>query len=171
LQNVVQLKVTAMKNVFARIAVIFSLFVMFSPPCHSQFVQFDYESAGVSMSIPSNWVTSEHILLLLMPKAEDLTLEVEVLNGLDLSEAVELSAIELKSVFPLDTSFVVNDIVINKMPVKKIDKISGDEQLIFYFLKTPTGKIVKLHCQAPKEKIVKYKGDLTKIIQSIKPKQ
>ena len=58
------------------------------------------------MSIPGNWVTSEHILLLLMPKAEDLTIEVEVLNALDLSEAVELSAIELKSVFPLDTSFV-----------------------------------------------------------------
>jgi len=165
------IKVTAMKNIVASIAVIFSLVVMFSPPVYSQLVQFDYESAGVSMSIPGNWVKSEHILLLLMPKSEDLTLEVEVLNALDLSEAVELSAIELKSVFPQDTSFVVDDIVINKMKVKKIDKMSGDEQLIFYFFKTPEGKIVKLHCQAPKETIVKYKGDLTKIIQSIKPKQ
>ena len=165
------LKVTAMKNKLARIAVVFSLVVLFSPPCYSQFVQIDYESEGVSMSIPGNWVTSEHILLLLMPKAEDLTIEVEVLNALDLSEAVELSAIELKSVFPLDTSFVVDDIVINRMPVKKIDKISGEEQLIFYFFKTPKDKIVKLHCQAPKEKILKYKSDLTKIIQSIKPKE
>ncbi len=160
-----------MKELISKCYIAVCFILLSVPATMAQGYQFDFASAGLTMTIPNNWVTSEHILLLMMPKAEDLTIEAEVLNTNDLSEAVELSSLELKSVFPTDTSFVVDDIVINRMPVKKIDKISGSEQLIYYILKTPEDKIVKIHCKAPKKMITKYKNDLTKLIQSIKPKE
>ena len=160
-----------MKELISKWLIAVCFILLSVPSTMAQSNQFDFASAGLTMTIPNNWITREHILLLMMPKAEDLTVEAEVLTTNDLSEAVELTSFELKSVFPQDTSFVVDDIVINKMPVKKIDKISGTEQFICYLLKTPEDKIVKIHCTAPKKAINKYYNDLAKLIQSIKPKQ
>ena len=137
----------------------------------SQPSQFDFAGGGVTMSLPEGWVAREHILLLLMPKAEDLTIEAEVLGTQDLSEAVQLSEFELKSIFPQDTSFVIDDIVINKMPVKKIDKVSGSEQLFYYLLKTPEDKIISFKCRSEKSIVLRHKAEIIKLLQSIKPKQ
>ncbi len=160
-----------MKELICKCFIAVCFILLSVPATMAQGNQYDFASAGLTMTIPNDWVAREHILLLMMPKAEDLIIEAEVLTTNDLSEAVELSSFELKSVFPTDTSFVVDDIVINKMPVKKIDKISGPDQLIYYILKTPEDKVVKLHCKAPKKTITKYKNDLAKLIQSIKPKE
>lgn len=130
----------------------------------------DFSSAGLSITLPGNWVASEHILLLMMPKEADLTIEAEVLSSNDLSEAVELTATELKSIYPQDTSYTLNDIVVNKMPVKKIYKVSGDDEFVAYFFKTPQEKIVRFKCSSEKSTVSKHRADIIKLIQSIKPK-
>lgn len=160
-----------MKRSLFVVVIGFFLILFASSLSVSQPAQFDFAGGGVTMTLPEGWVAREHILLLLMPKAEDLTIEAEVLATQDLSEAVQLSEFELKSVFPQDTAFVVEDIVVNKMPVKKIDKVSGGEQLFYYLLKTPEDKIISLKCKSEKGIVLRHKGEILKLLQSIKPKQ
>lgn len=160
-----------MKRSLFEIIIGFFLILFVSAPSASQPSQFDFAGGGLTMTLPDGWVAREHILLLLMPKAEDLTIEAEVLGTQDLSEAIQLSEFEIKSIFPQDTLFVVDDIVINKMPVKKIDKVSGSEQIFIYILKTPEDKIISFKCKSEKSTMLRHKGEITKLLQSIKAKQ
>lgn len=159
-----------MKN---KIKQCFTLFftVIFLSPVYSQGNFYNYTNANISFWYPDNWVTSEHLLLLLMPKSEDLQLQFRISESVNLNEAVKESLNELKILYPDDTNIIVKDYTINKLVTKEIDAVIQGNKVYYLLIKTPKNKIIKLNFTADKETVLKYNEDIRKIIKSLKPKE
>jgi hypothetical protein len=157
-----------MKNIIKPIITLFFIFLFLSP-AYSQGNTFNYTSGNISFWYPDNWLVREHILLLLMPKSENLQIQFEISKTVDLNKAVKESLIDLKSLYPDDTLFVIKDYVINKLKVKEIDGIIQSKKINYFLLETPENKIIKISYISPKDIALKYNNDIRKIMKSLKP--
>ncbi len=157
-----------MKNIIKPIITLFFIFLFLSP-VYSQGNIYNYTGANISFWYPDNWNVSEHILLLLMPKSQNLQIEFRIPESINLNEAVKESLNELKSLYPDDTLFVIKDYTINKLKVKEIDGIIQNNKVNYFLLETPENKIIKIGYIAPENIVLKYKNDIQKIIKSLKP--
>jgi len=142
--------------------------VLFSQPSST----YDLEGTELTAFIPENWeVTREHLLLLLMPKAKDITMKIEITDEADMANIVKASMEEIKNVLPNDTCCIVYDIEINNITCKEIKFISKDKHIVCYTLfKSPAGKIVKVSIIEKETICDKYENDLKLIKNGIKKK-
>ena len=120
-----------MKNITKPVITLFFI-LLFLSPVYSQGNTFNYTSGNISFWYPDNWLVREHILLLLMPQSETLQIQFEISNEVDLNEALKESLIDLKSLFPDDTLYIIKDNVINKLKVKEIDGINQNKKVNYY---------------------------------------
>ncbi|HMS32828.1 MAG TPA: hypothetical protein PKC91_01970 [Ignavibacteria bacterium] len=157
-----------MKNITKQVITLFFI-LLFLSPAYSQSNYFNYTEWNISFWYPDNWLVREHILLLLMPKSEDLQIRFEITNTVDLKGAVKESLIDLKSLYPDDTLFIIKDYVINKLKVKEIDGIIQSKKINYLLLETPENKIIRVSYISPKDIALKYNDDIQKILKSLKP--
>ena len=157
-----------MKNIIKPIITLFFIF-LFSSPVYSQGNTYNYTGANISFWYPDNWLVSEHILLLLMPKSEDLQIQFRIPEKTDLKEAVKESLNELKSLYPDDTLYIIKEYTINRLKVKEVDGTIQSNKVNYFLLETPENKIIKIGYIAPEDIVLKYKNDIQKIIKSLKP--
>ncbi|MBM4158413.1 MAG: hypothetical protein FJ216_06490 [Ignavibacteria bacterium] len=145
----------------------FILFLSIPLCVQAQYKNYSFEEAGLTLSYPSDWkVQREHVLLLLMPQPEDLTLNIELTEEVDLEHIVQESFERLKSIYPGD-SVVITEFEINRIPAKQIDCITKDELIIKHlYILTPKDKILYANLEVPLTVFKKYKEPLKKIIQS-----
>lgn len=142
---------------------------MIISPVYSQGKEFNYTNAKLSFWYPEDWLVSEHILLLLMPKAEDLQIQFQLTDELNLDDAVINSKNELINLFPEDTIYVIKKYIINTLKVREINKTIGNENIFRLIVEAPDNKIVRIHFISEKEKAKKYGGEIQKILKSLKP--
>ena len=157
-----------MKNIIKPIITLFFIFLFLSP-VYSQGNTYIYTGANISFWYPDNWVVSEHILLLLMPKAENLQIEFRIPETINLNEAVKESLNELKSLYPDDTLYIIKEYTINRLKVIEVDGTIQSNKVNYFLLETPQNKIIKIGYIAPEDVVLKYKNDIQKIIKSLKP--
>lgn len=157
-----------MKNRKVRILAGFLFIVIFTVPLFPQAKYYDYKDAGLSIWVPQNWQAKEHGMLVLTPEKEDMSIQVLVTSHDNLDRAVKESMIELKAMFPTDTDYNINEIIVNGMTVKEIGKTFEKKRIDYYLIQTPDGKVVKLFCIAMKDIALQYKDELQKIVTSIK---
>lgn len=149
-------------------ALIFMLILI--PSAFSQGNFFYFKNANMNIPVPPNWVASEHILLLLMPKNEELQLQFELVQAVSMNDEVLNTINEFKSLYPDDTTYVINDFVVNKLIVKDISKVINGEKSDYFIIGTPDNKIVRIHYKAPIDIALKYNSDIQKIIKNLKLK-
>jgi hypothetical protein len=129
------------------------------------------EFGEVTFSIPNNWVTSEHILLLLMPENELLQFEAEFLNKIDLNQIVMETIEKMKIEFPVDTNIIRRDFKIDKINAIELTLKTSDGKIINYiFVETPK-KTLKIYGNIPEEEFKKNKADIEYIKENIKIKK
>ena len=157
-----------MKNIIKPIITLFFIFLFLSP-VYSQGNTYNYTGANISFWYPDNWLVREHILLLLMPKAENLQIEFRIPETINLNEAVKESLNELKSLYPDDTLYIIKEYTINRLKVKEVDGTIQNNKVNYFLLETPENKIIKIGYIAPEDIVLKYKNDIQKIIKSLKP--
>ena len=158
-----------MKNFKVKTLLTLFFIAAFVSPLISQGNFYNFKNAGVNFWYPDNWLVREHILLIMIPKEEDLTVNLQLMESVNLNNAVNESLNELKILYPEDTVFIVKDVEINKISAKEIKKTAGGITVNYIFLNTPEGKILKLYYTASDEKVLKYNSDLEKIKKSFKP--
>ncbi len=157
-----------MKNIFKTVITLFFI-LLFLSSAYSQGNYFNYTNGNICFWYPDNWLVREHILLLLMPKSENLQIRFEITNTVDLNEAVKESLTDLKSLYPDDTLFIIKDYVINKLKVKDIEGIIQTKKINYLLLETPEKKIIRVSYISPEDIALKYKDDIRKILNSLKP--
>jgi len=136
---------------------------------HSQPINnFEFSEAGVVFSIPENWdVSREHVLLLLMPKAEDLIIET-LLSENEFDEVIQESIDKIRLLFPEDTNIIRKDIRQEKFVITELT-LEKDKNVINYFIvKTPKDKVFRMYFLGDKAVINKYKPDINYIRQNIR---
>lgn len=159
-----------MKNFKLKSVLTLFFIVIFISPLLSQGKFTELKNADLSIWYPDNWLVREHILLLMMPKNEELTLQFQLTDAIDLDAVVKESIKEIKDLYPLDTLIIVNDYRLNDMNVREINKTVGNDKIRYFFIETPQNKIVRVFHISPKDIALKYNNDLMKIIKNIKPK-
>ena len=159
-----------MKNFKLKSVLTLFFIVIFISPLFSQGKFTELKNADLSIWYPDNWLVREHILLLMMPKNEELTLQFQLTDAIDLDAVVKESIKEIKDLYPLDTLIIVNDYRLNDMNVREINKTVGNDKIRYFFIETPQNKIVRVFHISPKDIALKYNNDLMKIIKNIKPK-
>ena len=157
-----------MKNIIKPIITLFFIFLFLSP-VYSQGNTYNYTGANISFWYPDNWLVREHLLLLLMPKAENLQIEFRIPETINLNEAVKESLNELKSLYPDDTLYIIKEYTINRLKVIEVDGTIQSNKVNYFLLETPQNKIIKIGYIAPEDIVLKYKNDIQKIIKSLKP--
>ena len=157
-----------MKNIIKPFITLFFILIYLSP-VYSQGNYYNYTNANISFWYPDNWLVREHILLLLMPKAENLQLQFQLSETVNLNEAVQESLNELKLLYPDDSAYIVKDYTLNKLKIKNIDGIIQNNKVNYLLLQTPDNKIIKISYIAPKDIVLKYKDEIQKIVNSLKP--
>lgn len=157
-----------MKNIFKIIVTLFFI-LNFVPTSYPQGNNYNFTNANISFTYPENWIISEHILLLLMPKAEDLKIQFQISSQTDLSAAVKESMNELKALYPDDSLLSLKDITINKLKVKEVEGTVQDLKIHYLLIEVPGKKIIKVSYFSPEDVAVKYNSDIRKILYSIKP--
>jgi hypothetical protein len=141
---------------------------MLNAPVLSQGNTHKFEEANLTIWFPESWKISEHGLHFLMPKEEDMSLQFELVKAPDFDKAVKISEIELKAIFSQEPSLTIEDIDINGMPAKHIDKVLGSKQAIYYILKTPEDKYVRFFCIGKPDDIGKHVSEISKIMENVK---
>ncbi len=158
-----------MKKDIIKTSVGFLFILIFTTLSFSQGKNFDYQDAGISITVPDGWTVKEHGVVFLTSKEEDLSIQFEILNVPDIEKAVSVAEIELKAMFPQDPSISVNDLEINTMRVKEINKTAGNRQAIYYLLETPGNRFIQVFCITTKDVALKYKATISKIVENLKP--
>lgn len=159
-----------MKNLIFKLVSVLLFTLIIIPAAYSQGNFYYFKEANMNVLVPANWVTSEHILLLLMPKNEELQLKIELVQAVSLNDEVLNTVNEFKNLYPDDTTYFINDYVVNKFIIKDISKVINGEKLNYFIVETPDHQILKIHYTAPEEIALKYKSDIQKIIKSLKLK-
>lgn len=158
-----------MKNaIFITLTAVCLTFVM-TTPAIPQGNTHDFNEANLIIWYPQTWKLSEHGVHYLMPMDEDLSFQFEVLSAPNFESAVKISEIELKAIFAQDPSLTIVDTETNGMPVKEIEKILGAKEALYYTLQTPDNNYARFFCIGPKDIIAKYRGDIEKIMENVKP--
>ncbi len=156
-----------MKSRKLRILIGFFFIVIFTVPLFPQAKYHDYSAAGIRILVPQDWIAKERALLTLTTPEEDYCIIVQLTGADNLDRAVKESLIELKAMYPKDTEYNINDIVINGMNAKEIGKSFEKNRIDYYMIQTSSGKVVKLFAITKKEIALKYRKDLEKIVASI----
>lgn len=159
-----------MKNLKFKSVLALFFVVIFISPLFSQGKFTELKDADLNIWYPDNWLVREHVLLLMMPKNEDLTLQIQLTDAIDLDAVVKESISEIKDLYPEDTLIVINKFKLNEMNVREINKNVGNDKVHYFFIETPQKKIVRVFHISPKDIALKYNNDLMKIIKNIKPK-
>ncbi|MBL8006243.1 MAG: hypothetical protein JNJ56_01830 [Ignavibacteria bacterium] len=159
-----------MKNLIFKSVSALVFMLIYIPAVFSQGNFYYFKNANMNIPLPANWVASEHILLLLMPRNEELQLKIELVPEVSLKDEVLNTINEFKNLYPDDTTYVLNDFVVNKLIIKEISKVINGEKLNYFIISTPDNQIVKIHYIAPKDIALKYNGDIQKIIKNLKLK-
>lgn len=157
-----------MKNTLKKLLTLFFILIITSP-VYSQGNDFNYTSAKLSFWYPEDWLVREHLLLLLMPKEEDLQIQFQLTDEINLDDAVITSKTELKNLFPNDTIYTIKKYTINTLRVREINKNIGNEKIFRLIVEAPDNKIVRIHFISPKDLAMKYGGEIQKILKSLKP--
>lgn len=129
---------------------------------------YDFIEGGVTFTIPENWdVSREHVLLLLMPKAEDLIIETTLAEN-EFEVVIEETINKIRLDFPLDTNIIRKDIRIEKFDIVELI-LQADKMKVNYFLiKTPQEKVLKMYYQADISIAKKYDNEITLIKENIR---
>lgn len=157
-----------MKNKIKPFIVLFFIFLIF-PSAYSQDNIFNYTNGNISFMYPGNWLVREHILLLLMPKSENLQIQFEISKSQDLKEALKESLTDLKSLYPDDTLFIIKDYVINTLKVKEIEGMVQGKKIDYLLVESPKKKIIKISYVSDEDTALKFRNDIQKIMKSMKP--
>lgn len=140
-------------------------------PSYSQgYLQVNFQDIAVTISYPDSWEMSrEHILLLLMPKNKEFTVEFEAIDNV-LDNVVKESREKMVQEFPLDTNIIRKEFVVNGMKVVELSlKTSSSIVVNYLFVETPKKKILRMYVNAPEAELLKYKNDLKHIKENIAP--
>ena len=157
-----------MKNFFKTVLTLFFIVILISP-VYPQGNFFNYTKAGINFWYPDGWLVREHLLLLLMPKEEDLQINFQITDEVNLEEATSSSLAQLKLAYPDDTIYTIKIYTVNKMKVKEINKNIGGDKIFKLLIEAPGNKIIKVSFIAPLELALKHNAELQKIIKSLKP--
>lgn len=157
-----------MKNIIKPVITLFLIF-MFLSPVYSQGNFYNYTNANISFWYPDNWMVREHILLLLMPKAENLQIQFQLSEKTNLNDAVRESMNELKLLYPDDSAYIVKDYTLNKLKIKNIDGVIQNNKVNYFLVQTLDDKVIKITYIVPEDIDLKYKDEIQKIIKSLKP--
>lgn len=140
-------------------------------PSYSQgYLQVNFQDIAVTISYPDSWEMSrEHILLLLMPKNKEFTVEFEAIDNV-LDNVVKESREKMVQEFPLDTNIIRKEFVVNGMKVVELSlKTSSSIVVNYLFVETPKKKILRMYVNAPEAELLKYKNDIKHIKENIAP--
>ena len=102
-----------MKNLKFKSVLALFFVVIFISPLFSQGKFTELKDADLNIWYPDNWLVREHVLLLMMPKNEDLTLQIQLTDAIDLDAVVKESISEIKDLYPEDTLIVINKFKLN----------------------------------------------------------
>ena len=159
----------AMKALIRIIFTGFCAILILSSTGYSQGNTHNFDEGGLIIWYPSNWKVTEHQLHFLMPKSEELSVQLEIVEAPDFDAAVKISTIELKAMFPDDMNSEITETVVNGMQVRGMQKTSDKRRAKYFILQSPSGKYVKIYCIAGKDILSKYEADIDKIIENLKP--
>lgn len=109
-----------MKNFKVKTLLTLFFIAAFVSPLISQGNFYIFKNAGENSLYPDNRLVREHILLIMIPKEEDLTVNLKLLESVNLNNAENESLNELKILYSEDTVFIVKDVEINKIRAKEI---------------------------------------------------
>ncbi len=147
----------------------FIFLMLLSTLSFSQGKNYKFESAGLNIWYPDGWTAKEKGVVYLASKDEDINVQIELLNVPDISSAVKVAEIELKAMFPQDPSVSVNDLEVNGMRVKSIDKSTSKMHAVYYFFETPGNKFIRLFCISTNEIVEKHRATISQIVDNLKP--
>lgn len=109
-----------MKKSISVLFVMLSVLPLFTPAYSQGYLQANLQEVSVNVSYPDTWELSrEHILLLLMPKNKEFSVEFEALDNV-LDNLVKESIEKMIQEFPLDTNIIRKEIVVNGMKVVEL---------------------------------------------------
>ncbi len=167
---IVNLKFTAMKKTISALLVWLCITAMCAPANSQGYLEYQFMDIAVTMSYPNGWeVSREHVLLLLMPKNKQITLELEVL-GEDLGEIIRTTMDNIIREYPNDTNIITKELKVNGLSVTEITLKTMDAYIVNYFIiVTPKNKVLKMYLAAPEEEILKHKNDLKYIKEHFSP--
>ena len=157
-----------MKNFIIIILIGLCFVFLFTTRTFSQGNTHNFDEANLTIWYPSTWNISEHGLHFLMPKDEDLSFQFEVLNAPDFENALKISVIELKAIFAKEPDLIINDIDINGMSAKEINKVVGAKEALYYTIQTPENKYVRFFCITTSDILSKHRAEIKKIMENLK---
>lgn len=129
---------------------------------------YDFPEGGVTFTIPETWeVSREHVLLLLMPKAEDLIVETSLEEN-EFDVVIEETINKIKLDFPLDTNIIRKDIRIEKFDIVELVLQTDKIKVNYFLIKTPQEKVLKMHYQSDISIANKYKNEINFIKENIR---
>lgn len=168
IQYLINLNNTKMKKIILASFIIVCSLIVVTPSYSQGYLQVNFQDIAVTISYPDTWELSrEHVLLLLMPKNKEFTVEFEAVDN-ELSTLVRESIEKMLKEFPMDTNIIKKEFVVNEMNVVELSLKTSESIVVNYlFVETPKRKILRMHINAPEEEILKYKNDIKHIKENI----